>query len=438
MKMLITREDIKSYKFLLQWLVIAILAGLVGSFSIHYFVVLYKYMIGFINSTQGIPLFLWPLLGAVLVGLVIYRIEPGAKGEGIPSYLLCLRRGNGILPPMETFYKFWAALITLGTLGNGGFLGPVGRVSAGIMSFLYRIIPKKIISKENLSLFPICGLAAAFGALIHTSVGGGIFAVEIIQKANMRYRQLFPAILASTASVYFSRQFGFEPILAFQTIHESFNIKIIFIIILLTFSAGILGKGFIILYSWISKLFHREVHLPTLGITIRAIIGSLIAFWIVYLINPNLIGTSEPIFKAIMAGDISILWGRIPVGVPLVFILLILIVIKALANCLTVGSGMSAGFAGPAILMGLLLGAVFAELFSIPAGTPEYYALLTAGFAGVFSSTMNTPIATGVIAIEMFGMFYSLPAALASVVGFQINRHNTLYDMVLDEDDDRE
>jgi len=435
---MITREDLKSYMYLLQWLFIALLAGLVGSLSIHYFVVIYGYMIEFISSNNNIPLFLWPVIGAVLVGSIIYRIEPRAKGEGIPSYLLCLRRGNGILSPLETFYKFWAAILTLGTLGNGGFLGPVGRVSAGIMSFFFRLLPRKIIPKEHLSLFPICGLAAAFGALIHTSVGGGIFAVEIIQKANMRYRQLFPAILASTASVYFSRTFGFEPVFSFQTIHKAFDIRIIGAIIILTFSAGLSGKGFIILYSYISRVFHRESKLPTLGVTIRTVLGSIIAFWIVYLVNPNLLGTSKLIFTALMTGDKSLLIGNITGEVPVFLILLVLILIKALANCLTVGSGMSAEFAGPAILIGLLLGAVFSELFHIPAGTPEYYALLSAGFAGVFSSTMNTPIATGIIVIEMFGLFYSLPAGLASVVGFQINRHNTLYDMVLDEDDDSE
>ncbi len=432
----ITREDLKSYIFLLQWLFIAVLAGLVGSLCIHFFIVIYRYILSFIISTRGVPLFLWPLFGAVLVGSVIYRIEPGARGEGIPSYLICLRRGNGILSGRETFFKFWAALITLGTLGNGGFLGPVGRVSAGLMSLIHRIIPRKIIPKEHLALFPICGLAAAFGALVYSSVGAGIFAVEIIQKANMRYRHLFPAILASTASVYFSRIFGFEPVFSFQTVYKSFDIRILGIIILLTFSSGLLGKLFIILYSRISGLFNRDDRLSTASVTIRVFLGSLVAFWIVYPANPDLLGTSGQIFNALMTGDRIVLMGNLPDSVPFFLVLFLLIVLKALANCLTVGSGMSAGFAGPAILMGLLMGAAFSELFHIPAGSPEYFALLTAGFAGVFSSTMNTPVATGVIAIEMFGLFFSLPAGFAAVVGFQINRHNTLYDMVLDDKDE--
>ncbi|MDA3849804.1 MAG: hypothetical protein PF447_00875 [Spirochaetaceae bacterium] len=42
-------------------------------------------------------------------------------------------------------------------------------------------------------------------------------------------------------------------------------------------------------------------------------------------------------------------------------------------------------------------------------------------------------IVSGIITIEMFGLYYSLSAGLASVIGFQINRHNTLYDSVLND-----
>jgi H+/Cl- antiporter ClcA len=74
--------------------------------------------------------------------------------------------------------------------------------------------------KQDFALFPICGLAAALGALVHSSIGAGIFAVEIIQKSNMRYRQLFPAILASSASVFFSQSLWLCPCLGFSTIPQ--------------------------------------------------------------------------------------------------------------------------------------------------------------------------------------------------------------------------
>lgn len=87
-------------------------------------------MAGFFLSIKSAPVFIWPVAGAAPVGLIIYRIEPRSKGEGIPSYIISLRENNDRLSVRETFFKFWAAILTLGTFGNGGFLGPVGRVTA--------------------------------------------------------------------------------------------------------------------------------------------------------------------------------------------------------------------------------------------------------------------------------------------------------------------
>lgn len=425
----------KAYIFLLQWLFIALLAGFIAPLLLQGFMFLYNQIIRLIEQSSRIPLIIWPISGVMIVGLLIYRLEPRAKGEGVPSYLRSLRDGSGRLSAKETFFKFWASLLTLGTLGNGGFLSPLGRVSAGILSLFHRWLPRKWMPREHLSLFAVCGMSAAFGALVHSSIGAGIFAVEIIQKANMRYRQLFPAILASTASVAVSQWLGFEPVIRFQTSQETMNIHLVGIILLVTLAAGFTGKGYVILYSKISNLFHRNhVHLSNIQVTLRMLIGSSLAFALCILIHPQLLGTSRELFRNLFIGDFSSLTARYPGEFPLYLLLILLMGGKILANCLTVGSGMSAGFAGPAMLSGLILGAAFADFFGITTGSTHYYSLLAAGFAGVFSSTMNTPIAAGILALELFGMSYSLPAGLAAVVGFQINRHYTLYDMVLTEE----
>ena len=426
----------RSYSFLLQWLIIAFIAGLIGSIIIRIFLSFYDYCTEFLLSLYRVPVVIWPAAGAAVTSLIIYRLEPRSKGEGIPSYILGLRESGGELSISETFFKFFAAALTLGTFGNGGFLGPVGRVSAGIMSALRRITPKKLIAEEQTLLFPVCGLAAAFGALVHSPVGAGIFAVEIIQKSSMRYRQLFPAVLASTVSVYFSKLFGFQPVFRINAAAEAFDLKIAGLLLLLSLFAGFTGRGFTMLYGLISKLFHRDIRDRGMSTVARTVLGSISAFYIVYLVNPVMIGTSSGIFDALLHGGEALLYGNLDHRLPLVLVILLLIPLKALANSLTVGSGMSAGFAGPAMLIGLLAGAAFAAVFGIAAGSAEYYALLAAGFAAVFSSTMNTPFAVAVLTIELFGMHYSMPAAAAAIIGFQVNRHNTLYDMVFEEESD--
>ena len=429
-----TKIELKTYGYLLQWLAVSVVAGVVGSVVIQFSLHLYRLITGFIWSVDSVPLFIWPAAGAAVVSFVVYRLEPGAKGEGLPSYISSLRDGNGNLPFRETVFKLVAAVLTLGTFGNGGFLGPCGRVTAGIMSMLRRLIPHRLISKEHSALFPICGLAAAFGALVHSSLGAGIFAVEIIQKSSMKYRHLFPAVLAASVSVYFCRLFGFEPVFHMNAALSHFNLAIAPVLILLSIAAGFTGRGFTDLYSLISRLFHRDLRMADSGTAFRAVIGSALAFIPLWLVNPFIVGTSEGIFDAVINGGRQILYGNLPDSVPLFWILLLLIVLKAAANSLTVGSGLSAGFAGPSMLIGLLAGAAFSELCGFHAGTPEYYAMLAAGFAGVFSSSMNTPIAVAVLTVELFGLHYGLPATLGAVIGFQLNRHHTLYDMVFEEE----
>ena len=433
---MLNKENRRSYRYLVQWLIIALIAGLSGSFFINLFILAVSGISEFLSSIEAVPLIAWPVAAAIILGFAVYRLEPRAKGEGIPSYLIAMNENFGRLSISESFYKLVASLLTLGAFGNGGYLGPGGRVSAGIMSALRRVIPVKVIAKEHTALFPVCGLAAAFASLIHSPIGAGIFAVEIIQKSSMRYRQLFPAILAAEVSVYISRIFGFKPVFSVAAVQSPVDFRLAGILVLLSVAAGFAGRAFTMLYAFISRLFHRDKHLPHAGMAVRAVIGSLAAFCAVYFLNPDLLGTSRGVFDAVLCGDETILYGNLSGSMPLFLVLILLVIAKALANSLTVGSGMSAGFAGPAILIGMLIGAAFADLFGILPGTAEYFALLAAGFAGVFSSTMNTPIAVSVIIMELFGIHYGLPAGLGAVIGFQVNRQHTLYDMVFEEEDE--
>lgn len=258
MKSLYKKEDLISLTFLFQWSCIAILAGAVGNLCVHGLVCLVVRLNSFLFSIRTVPQILWPLLGAVPVGLLLYKLVPGAMGEGIPSYLESVRNGHGKLSLRDSVFKFFAALLTLGTFGNGGAFGPSGRMSAGLMSSLGKHLTPRILPDSLMQIFPICGMAAAMGAMIHSPIGGGLFAVEIILKTNMRYKQIFPAVLASTSSVFIARHLGLKPIIQFPLIHGIMNVDILPILLLVTFSAGLLGKIFILSYRRISILFQRN------------------------------------------------------------------------------------------------------------------------------------------------------------------------------------
>jgi CIC family chloride channel protein len=211
-------------------------------------------------------------------------------------------------------------------------------------------------------------------------------------------------------------------------VNEFMDVFILGWILLVAVLSGVLGWGYNNLYAVISTRIKRDT---THNILIKVLVGSIIASWIGWLINPNILGTSRRIVYSLFSIDKSYLIGNLDFGIPFAVLLLILLSVKAFCNCVTVGSGMSAGFTGPTVIVGMLLGASIATIIGVSNGHANYYACIAAGFAGMLAGSMNVPLAAAIITIECFGLQYSFPAGIAAVVGFQINRFNTIYDYAL-------
>lgn len=425
MKLFQNQENKRSIIYLLRWISIALVSALVAAGVVRLFILLFT----IISTTLlkiDVPVFIWPLAGALLTGGIIYRIAPKAAGEGMPSYISGLRDHGGFLPGKATIFKFPAAVITLSTFGAGGLIGPLGRVNSGIMSKLLSTAKFMKFDKYEQRTAAICGLAATIGVLTQSSIGAGIFAVEVIQRANLRYRDIFPAILASSTASIIAKSLNwtpFYPIEAAETLH---SYSIIPAILVLSIAAGLIGKLYIFLYKKISSLFKRE---KGEYILLKVLIGSLAAALPAWLLHPDLIGGSRKLAGAVLEGNFEMLFQNLPSAIPIVLILVIFIIVKCFANCATVGSGMSAGFTAPAAVIGIFLGAAAANLLGLSAGSPEYDAMIAAGFASVIASVMNVPLAASIIAIELFGLHYGFAAGIAAVIGFQVNRHQTIYDL---------
>lgn len=413
----ITGED-PSLRYLVRWIVIAVVAGAVGS----------SIVAGFTSgiaaaqellSRTGLPIPLLAVCGAIVAGAVVYRIEPEAAGEGMPSYTVGLNRDEGDYSLSATLMKLPAGFVTLATMGSGGFAGPVGRTSAGILSRVFRRSEQRTAA--------ICGMAAAIGALLHSPVGGGIFAVEIVQRANMRYRDLFPSVLSSAVAVWISRYAGWEPVITVSANTDVVPLSATGLLLLLSVAVGIVGGLFTSLYALTVRVFKRDQG----NVLVKVIIGTLLASTLVAVLNPALAGAAGAVQESVLSGDGAALRGVLPAATPLVLAVTAALLIRAVATCLTIGSGMSAGLLGPSILVGLLAGRAWIELFGVAFGSSTYFACLSVGFAGLLASSMNVPVAAAVMALELFGAACGLPAGLAVVIGFQINRHRTIYDFAL-------
>jgi len=424
----ITDSSRQSLNYLLKWLLLSLIAGLAGSLIVQSFSFL-LFMLNRAIFMTPIPVPIFALIGALLVAGIIYRIEPRVPGEGIPAYISGIRYRGGFLPLSVTIAQYPAALITLGTFGNGGILGPVGRITAGVLSFMATRLQRIGFSNDDVRTAAMCGMAATTGALFNAPIGGGFLAVEITRRQSMGYRHLFPSILSSSIAVLVTKAFGFSPFYMIRGIRGYFDIRMIGWILLTGIVSGVAGGLYTRLYDYTTKVFRREGSNKLL----KALTGTTIAATVAWAVNTELMGTSNLFLTNLSIGNLAALYGRISPSLPLVLMLVIMLLCKAFCNIVTVGSGMSAGFTMPVVIVGMLIGASFSSVLGIKAGTPDYYALLSAGFSGMIASSMNIPIAAAVMGVEIFGLHYSVPVTLSAIIGFQINRHQTIYDYALTE-----
>lgn len=414
-----------SITYLLKWTVFAVSASTLGIGTIYSFKYLLLKTLELIHYS-GISLYLWPVFGTLVCGLIIYRTSPGSAGEGMPAYMRAVNTENGNLSLKATVCKFFATLFTLGFGGSGGIIGPMVRVNSGIMASLGNLFMKIGFTEEDRRIITICGASAVCAAAFQSPIGAGFLAVEILKRANMRYLDLFPSIITSCLCVTLIRHLNLPDIFPFNIsiVKDNFVLsKNILWIIALGFIAGGFSILYVKFYGWMRKFMERD----SLS-TINMLIGALIVSGIAFLVHQDLLSVSFSYIGNLTSGNGDWPFAKIFEGRTLFVVFILLAVMKGLTNSITVGSGLSGGFIGPSIIMGLFLGAAMAQFFGIQANSGVYYALLVAGMSGVLSGSLNAPIAAAIIGTEIFGAEYAVPATLSSIISFQIARSSYLYD----------
>lgn len=411
--------------YLLKWICFAFTASTIGIGIIYSFRYLLMKTFELIHYS-GIPFYFYPVFGALVCGLIIYRICPDSAGEGMSAYIQAVNTEKGKLSLKATLNKFFAALFTLGFGGSGGIVGPMVRVNSGIMASLGNFFMKFGFTEEDRRVIAICGASSICAAAFHSPIGAGFLVVELLKRANMHYRDLFPSILTSCLCVTLIRYLNLSAIFPFHI--AAFNdsyvpMKNMLWIIAMGFITGGFSILYVRFYGWMRKFMERD----SLS-TINMLIGSIIVSCIAYLVHQDLLSVSFSYIENLTMGKGVWPFAGIFEGRALFVVFILLAALKGLTNCITVGSGLSGGFIGPSVVMGLLLGAAMAQFLGIQANSGAFYAFLVAGMSGVLSGSLNAPLAAAIMGTEVFGIDYAIPATISSIVSFQIARSSYLYD----------
>jgi H+/Cl- antiporter ClcA len=299
--------------------------------------------------------------------------------------------------------------------GSAGREGTALQIGGSIASYFSRII--KLSSSDNKVLL-MAGIAAGFGAVFGTPVAGGVFALEVLSVGIIKYAGLLPCLFAAflanlvcTACGVLHTQYQ----VAYVGSHSSLNVWFDMILLIKVVLSSILFGLVAILFVKFSEIIKKMSNNFIRNKLLIPIIGGGLVVAISYLLGTlDYLGLSVSSYK--VAG-VSIVSAFKEDGAETFSWLW-----KLLLTAITLNMGFKGGEVTPLFFIGATLGNTLAVLLGCPIDL-----LAGLGFIAVFAAATNTPLASIILGIELFGSENVLYYAISCIVAYYFSGDYTIY-----------
>ncbi len=375
-------------------------------------------------------LFGLPVAGIVIAGL--YR-RFGASAEGGNSLIIeQIHQPGGGVP------RRMAPLILLTTLlthlcgGSAGREGTAVQMGGSIASAFARIYRRRFGSggddhesrlkaAAEMRLLLMAGIAAGFGGVFGTPLAGAVFALEVLTLGRLNYGALIPCFFAALIGDWSCTVWGIGhadfTVAALPPLqHSVFSTRAVNGLLLVkvcvaAIGFGLVSAGFATLTHGIQSLSKRLIS----NALLRPVLGACVLISLTYLL-----GTREYLglgVTAIENGNVTILSCFEAGGATRSSWFW-----KLLFTAVTLGTGFKGGEVTPLFFIGAALGNAFAGLLGAPV---DLFAAI--GFAAVFAGATNTPLASTLMAIELFGPEHTIYYATGCFIAYLSSGHHGIY-----------
>ena len=409
------RED---HVFLALALVIGALTGLV----VVAFILLTERMGMRLYPAGGAPWrrLLFPVVGSLGIGYLLYRYFPNARGSGVPQTKAARYARDGRILLRTVLGKFFCTSATLASGIPLGREGPSVQVGAGIASVLGRALglrPEKVKA-----LIPV-GAAAAIAAAFNTPLAAVLFALEEIV-GDMNAPVLGSVVLASATSWMVLRLLlGNHPLFTVPRYELVSPIEFL-IYAVLGVACGLASVAFTKLLLTMRARFLR---FPPKTAWFHPVVGGIlvgVTGWFV----PQVLGVGYGYVGDALNGHITLK------------LMLVLVVLKLITVPTSYASGNAGGIFGPALFIGAMvggaLGTVAHHLFPAHTATSGAYALV--GMGAAFAGIVRAPMTSVLMIFEMTQDYAVIvPLMIANLVSLFISsrlQHMPIYEELAVQD----
>ncbi|HET6929820.1 MAG TPA: chloride channel protein [Candidatus Acidoferrum sp.] len=364
--------------------------------------------------------FLVPVTGSLVMGYLLYKYFPDARGSGVPQTKAALYARGGFISFSTLLGKFFCTSVTLASGIPLGREGPAVQVGGGIASVLGRALglrPERV--KE---LLPV-GAAAAVAAAFNTPLAAVLFALEEVV-GDLHAPVLGSVVIASATSWGVLRLLlGNEPL--FQT--PQYQLVSSWELIaygLLGVAGGVVSAVFTQLLLRLRAWFKRR---PAKTVWFQPVAGGLVVGVMGWFVPP-VMGVGYQYVGDALNDSLTLK------------LMLTLLVLKLVATAVSYASGNAGGIFGPSLFLGAMLGgavgSVGQHFFPGHVAAPGAYALV--GMGAAFAGIVRAPMTSVVMIFEITRDYEVIvPLMISNLVSYFISsrlQKEPIYEVLAEQD----
>jgi H+/Cl- antiporter ClcA len=248
----------------------------------------------------------------------------------------------------------------------------------------------------------MAGMAALFSALFGTPVAAAVFAMAVVSVGVIQYATLLPCLIASLTAYGVSLLLRVEPT-RFALAAPGPDVWLFLKVGVLALLCACLSTALCLGVHAAEKQARKWLKSPWL----RILAGGAGIVALSLLLGTDYNGAGMPVIRAAVEEGRAVPWA---------------FAAKLALTALSLAAGFKGGEVVPSFFIGATFGCVVGPLLGIPAGFAA-----AVGLVAVFCGAVNCPLASTLLAVELFGA-QALPYfALACALSYMFSGYTGLY-----------
>lgn len=380
------------FKWSLLGLLMGAIGGLLGA-GFHHAL----HGVAHLRSEHSWLIYLLPLGG--LVSVAIYRLFRLQSNRGTNEIIDAVLDGHDVKATVAPTIFLATAITHLfgGSAGREGAALQLGGSTASLLGKAFRL------QQEDRKILIMSGMSAVFAGLFGTPLTATLFCMEFESVGTLFSPALLPCYLAAFTASKVSRALGVHAETAFMEAATALTWGNVWKFAVLAVLVAVLGIAMCTVFHKAEHLARHTLKNPWLRITV----GGVLVMGLTLLVGDHRYnGAGMDMALAAVAGRAD--WYDFA--------------LKMLFTAITLAAGFKGGEIVPTFCIGATFGCVVGALLGLEPGVAA-----ALGLVGLFCCATNSPFASIVLSVEMFGSQNVHLFAFVCVICFVLSGNSGLY-----------